>query len=247
MAEEPAEGENIRYQMATRPGAVPAEDPASGARGGSGADPGAGPTASEQLPPPEVLGGLPWRFVETHETEWDASGVAPTLNMRLDGRIVPSATLPGGARVSFSHLLVLDNFIGEPERAALMSFLTGTDTELSTEPSTGQSSAIDRDAGSTAAAAEGDRGLRAAAGAGASTAGGGDDVRGEGVLRAPGPRWERATADRAGLAATWGLKVCSQSRAVQPRMIAQLTRTDACSGAAHVGQGGTRASCSQAA
>ena len=77
------------------------------------------------LPAPEVLGGLSWPWLATHETDWSPERVSPTLNLRLDGRIVPSAAA-GGARVSFSHLVVLDGLFGEPERQELAAFLTGS-------------------------------------------------------------------------------------------------------------------------
>ncbi len=77
------------------------------------------------LPAPEVLGGLSWPWLATHDTDWSPERVSPTLNLRLDGRIVPSAAA-GGARVSFSHLVVLDGLFGEPERQELAGFLTSS-------------------------------------------------------------------------------------------------------------------------
>lgn len=77
------------------------------------------------LPAPEVLGGLSWPWLATHETDWSPERLTPTLNLRLDGRIVPSVAA-GGARVSFSHLVVLDGFFGEPERRELAGFLTSS-------------------------------------------------------------------------------------------------------------------------
>ena len=159
--------------------------------------------ASGQLPPPEVLGGLSWRFIATHDTCWDPSEAMPTLNLRLDGRVVPSAfPNEGCARVSFSHVVVLDNFIGEPEREALMTFLTGSSDNVSDPAGQGTSS-------------QSHTGLETAGGGsgtptmmGVRVEGQGHvDGGGEGITAGPGPKWERATADRAGLAATWGLKV----------------------------------------
>lgn len=181
----------------------PAEEIAVGTRSAFAVNPRPGLAASGQLPPPEVLGGLPWRLLETHETEWNPSDVAPTLNIRLDGRIVPTAAPPGSARVSFSHLVVLDDFIGEPERAALMSFMTG----LSAGPGSGEGG----DTGGSEAAAAAEEGGNGTADSSAAGGGGGAGEADTGVMRSPGPRWERATADRAGLAATWGLKVRSEA------------------------------------
>ena len=128
------------------------------------------------LPAPEVLGGLDWRWLATHESDWSLDRLSPTLNLRLDGRIVPSAAA-GGARVSFSHLVVLDGFFGEPERQELAGFLTGQ--------SAASGEADDKNAASIAA----------------------DESADDRDGTVPGPRWERATADRAGLPPTWGLKV----------------------------------------
>ena len=75
------------------------------------------------LPAPEVLGSLTWPWLVTHESAWSPERVSPTLNLRLDGRIVPSAAA-GGARVSFSHLIVLDGFFREPERREIAAFLS---------------------------------------------------------------------------------------------------------------------------
>lgn len=41
--------------------------------------------------------------VKTHSTPWDPATVKVTLNITLDGCIVP--TTAGGARVDYSHLV----------------------------------------------------------------------------------------------------------------------------------------------
>jgi len=63
--------------------------------------------------------------LKTHETRWtpDAPDFKVTLNIALDGCIVP--TQSGTARVDYSRLVVLDNFIDEPIRCQLLEFLTG--------------------------------------------------------------------------------------------------------------------------
>ena len=158
-----------------------------------------------QLPPPEVTGGLPWRYLATRETDWDASNVTPTLNLRLDGRIVPSNGAPSGARVSYSHLVVLDDFIGEPERAELMAFFRGPGN--SAEQQIAESTAVGEASGCRNAAAPAVSKREASE---LSEQHPVEPGAAGGTERAPGPRWERATADRAGLAATWGLKVTPQ-------------------------------------
>jgi hypothetical protein len=131
-----------------------------------------------RLPPPDVLGGLAWRWLRTQPSSWTPDAVSPTLNLRLDGRIVPSAAA-GGARVSFSHLVVLDEFCSEPDRRELMGFM----------------------ASGNAAACHCDERTGVDGSAEHAAAGGCPEAA------VPGPSWMRATADRAGLPPTWGLKV----------------------------------------
>lgn len=49
--------------------------------------------------------------------------VRVTLNVTLDAAIVPSEA-EGGARLDTGHLVVLDDFFGEPERCGLLDFIT---------------------------------------------------------------------------------------------------------------------------
>jgi hypothetical protein len=73
-----------------------------------------------------------FRPIETHETRWDPASVRVTLNVRLDARLVPRRALAGeaggdrggGLRVDYGHLVVLDDFFGESERAELLDELT---------------------------------------------------------------------------------------------------------------------------
>lgn len=65
--------------------------------------------------PPPAASTIPYQLLETHATAWDPSRLQPTLNLTLDGCIVP--TQAGSARVDAAHLVVLDAFIDEPTRA----------------------------------------------------------------------------------------------------------------------------------
>ena len=76
-----------------------------------------------------------------------------TLNARLDARLVPHGN---GMRLDYGHLVVLDNFIDEQPRKALLDLLTMPEWDHSGGP--------------------------------------------------PTDKWERETADGAGLPKTWGLK-----------------------------------------
>lgn len=91
--------------------------------------------------------------VETHESSWDPIIAQVTLNARLDARLVPHGN---GMRLDYGHIVVLDNFIEEPQRKVLLDLLTKPDWD-----------------------------------------------HGEGP---PTDKWERETADGAGLPKTWGLK-----------------------------------------
>lgn len=62
------------------------------------------------------------RYLAAGETAWQPRDSTVALNVRLDGRIVPS--LQGGARVSYSHVVVLDGFTDEGVRSQLLGFLT---------------------------------------------------------------------------------------------------------------------------
>lgn len=91
--------------------------------------------------------------VQTHESSWDPNTAQVTLNTRLDARLVPHGS---GMRLDYGHVVVLDNFIDEPQRQALLDLLTKPEWEHSEGP--------------------------------------------------PTDKWERETADGAGLPKTWGLK-----------------------------------------
>lgn len=91
--------------------------------------------------------------VKTHESSWDPDTAQVTLNTRLDARLVPHGS---GMRLDYGHVVVLDNFIDEPHRQALLDLLTKPEWDHSEGP--------------------------------------------------PTDKWERETADGAGLPKTWGLK-----------------------------------------
>ncbi|PRW50819.1 hypothetical protein C2E21_5446 [Chlorella sorokiniana] len=67
---------------------------------------------------------LPFRLLPTGApTDWDPASAEVTLNVRLDGCIVPSEASPEGARIAYSHAVVIDDFIDEGTRQQLLDFL----------------------------------------------------------------------------------------------------------------------------
>eukprot|EP00887_Chlorella_sp_A99_P001233 scaffold14.g1233.t1 len=152
--------------------------------------PAEAPAGAEPPPPPPTRHPLPFRLLATQPTDWDPAAAAVTLCARLDGCIVPSAAAPEGARVSYSHLVVIDDFVPDSVRQQLLDFLTGP---------------LPMDAAQQAdAKCDGDSGSEEGGGGGGARLGG---------FCLPADRWERATADMAGGAATWG---------VRPHVLAQL-------------------------
>lgn len=70
------------------------------------------------------------RRLAVHPTEWSAGGIKISMNLRVDGCIVPSQ-VPERARVSFSHIVVMDDFLDEAVVKELRDFLTmGHENEL---------------------------------------------------------------------------------------------------------------------
>ncbi len=45
--------------------------------------------------------GVPFRLLETAGTDWSPDGLQPTVNARVDARLVPSPTSPDGECKSF--------------------------------------------------------------------------------------------------------------------------------------------------
>lgn len=64
---------------------------------------------------------------DTGDDPWDPGSVQVSMNVKLDGCIVPSES--EGARVSFGHVVVLDNMVEDIYRKSILGFLTqGQDT-----------------------------------------------------------------------------------------------------------------------
>lgn len=62
---------------------------------------------------------------KTRETAWDPEKDAHvSMNVRLDGCIVPTEQGDVGARVSYSHVVVLDDFVDERSRLQLLHHLS---------------------------------------------------------------------------------------------------------------------------
>lgn len=143
---------------------------------------------------------LPLRYLRGRHTLWRPQNSKPTLNVRLDGRIVQSAA--GGARISYSNIVVLDDFIDEATRIALLGFLTKPADHSEGKSADGAATASGWAAAAEAVApfANGE----AAAAATESNAAAASAAAAEAVL--PQDKWERRTADQAGYAATWGVK-----------------------------------------
>ena len=56
------------------------------------------------------------------DDSWDSGSVVVSMNVKLDGCIVPSES--EGARVSFGHAIVLDNMVEDTWRKSILDFLT---------------------------------------------------------------------------------------------------------------------------
>lgn len=160
-----------------------------------------------QGPQLETLHPIPFLLLPCGQTDWDPSSATVALNATLDGCIVPSEAAPEGARVSYSHLVVLDDFLPDALRQQLLDFLTVP------EVWDGEAGGIVAETGSSSdrrrvnddlpsAGGGGERGTSVATGARqpASTSGP------HGGFHLPQDRWERATADMAGGSATWGVR-----------------------------------------
>jgi hypothetical protein len=62
-------------------------------------------------------------YLATHPTSWDPNSLEIPLNIRLDGCIVPSDTALEGARISFSHVAVLDGLVDDAVRKEIQKLL----------------------------------------------------------------------------------------------------------------------------
>jgi hypothetical protein len=64
---------------------------------------------------------LSLKEISTHESDWDPESLRVSLNARLDAKLVPHGS---AMRLDYGHVVVLDEFIGEPERQSLIDTLT---------------------------------------------------------------------------------------------------------------------------
>eukprot|EP00803_Ostreobium_quekettii_P005945 evm.model.scf_1775.4 EVM.evm.TU.scf_1775.4 scf_1775:24224-27288(+) len=62
------------------------------------------------------------RLLKTHSTEWTPSDAKVSLNVALESCFLPTAD--GGHRVSWGHVVVLDNFIPDAVREKLLGLIT---------------------------------------------------------------------------------------------------------------------------
>lgn len=62
--------------------------------------------------------------VATHETDWQPSCVKVALNCTLEAALVPSDASPGGMRLDYGHVVVLDDFVDDATRQELLDFIT---------------------------------------------------------------------------------------------------------------------------
>lgn len=70
----------------------------------------------------QVLAPPGIELLATHDSDWAPHACSVTLNVTLDACIVPTSS--GEARLDTAHVVVLDDFFGEPEREELLSFIT---------------------------------------------------------------------------------------------------------------------------
>lgn len=80
-------------------------------------------SASAAVPP------FDFKYLATHPTSWDPKSLEIPLNIRLDGCIVPSSSASEGARISFSHVVVLDGLVDDPTRQEIQRILVSTDDD----------------------------------------------------------------------------------------------------------------------
>jgi probable phosphoglycerate mutase len=72
---------------------------------------------------PALAHPLPFLLLASRPTTWDPASVRVHMNLRMDGCIVPSQADPGGARLAYSHVVVLDGFVDDATRRELRAFL----------------------------------------------------------------------------------------------------------------------------
>ena len=69
--------------------------------------------------------------IRHHGTQWDPRTMQVTLNARLDAKLIPQGI---SMRLNYSHVVVIDNFIGEAEREGLLDFMTEPDWDHESGP-----------------------------------------------------------------------------------------------------------------
>ena len=145
--------------------------------------------------------------------------ISVPLNVRVDGRIVPSLASPDGARVDFSHIVVLDGLFGENERSGLWNQLVGESAAGQSLCAGGEVPKLKPEfpmhqAQGSHSKCDGPKPQVRPSAPAHSTSGGFQRLastslgppQGSLPLQPPWDRWERKTADRAGLPGTWGLR-----------------------------------------
>ncbi|KAI3427134.1 hypothetical protein D9Q98_007071 [Chlorella vulgaris] len=150
----------------------------------------AGPLHSqhESRPLPPLAHPLPFTLLPTAPSSWDPAAVSPTLNIRLDGCIVPSEASEQGARIAYSHAVVIDGFVEDCTRGQLLDFLLNG-LEADADPQQQQHSPLQlqQQQGSNQQQQQ-------------------QQQRQASLQPSDSARWEQRTTDMAGGAATWGVK-----------------------------------------
>ena len=74
---------------------------------------------------------IPFQFnyLPHRPTSWDPQSLEIPLNIRLDGCIVPSSHALEGARISYSHVVVLDGLVDDPLRKEIQKILLDGEDE----------------------------------------------------------------------------------------------------------------------
>jgi hypothetical protein len=85
-------------------------------------------TTTTVVPSPSSAPPFQFNYLATHPTSWDPTSLEIPLNIRLDGCIVPSSSASEGARISFSHLIVLDGLVDDVVRNQLQKILISSDS-----------------------------------------------------------------------------------------------------------------------
>ncbi|KAK9816066.1 hypothetical protein WJX74_005816 [Apatococcus lobatus] len=181
--------------------------------------------------------------VATHASTWDPATMelSVPLNIQLDGRIVPSPASPDGARVDFSHVIVLDGLFEEKQRAELWDTFIGSAVPSATssrvqnhappemadqnyccpistqqQQRKQQQQPSDRFRRETMGRADPQPSPPMIHGLQTDPAASSNESNNQSLEMPPTDRWERRTADTTGLPGTWGLK---------PHMLALLARS----------------------